>query len=406
MDTTTKPTDESHSDRSHHPTSPSSLQAREACPCYSPGSSGDNTASLRGTAQHEAVERGEITDEFSDEEAAAVALAMDIVADAERTFGTPKAPSIVLREQYLPIDSIPNGGWEGTTGGFADVIIISGDGRRGKVLDWKFGKFSVEPAVNNAQGIAYALGLVEHVRRTRGYLLDSVEVEFVSPHIEERSQHVFPKSEYATLYTRLRTIVERALLGLAQADAGNFSMANPTTTGCMFCARLKLCPVAAERFLSISKKYAPAEVPPGIDIRGLDLHDKEAAKKLLVVAALGARWGAEVRKRLTEEALNDDGLIPEGYQLIATYPRKVVDVRKFFELTKEVLSGTVSEEALWKILDMPITPVEKLIKDAAPLGQKGEAVEAFALRAEESGAVEKSTVPVVSLRMKGKSETK
>jgi hypothetical protein len=346
---------------------------------------------------------------MSDEEYAAVALALDILQETIRKYelfaNGQHLAATVLTEQYLPIDDLDNGGWEGTTGGFADKVILDPHWRRGKVLDWKFGKFAVEPAVNNTQGIAYALGLVEYVRRRKGWILDEVSVEFVSPHIEERSEHTFYKADFEGLYTRLRLIVERALLGTKQADAGDFSLARPNTSGCMFCGRLATCTKAAETFISISKKYDPLETPE-VDVRGLATPDARTARNLILLAGIGAKWASETRKRITERALLEGGIVPEGFRLQATYPRKVLNAREFFDFVKRILDGKETEDSLWTLLDLPLTPVEDLIKKHAPRGQKEAAVDAFSDQAIEAGLVKRSTSPTVSLRMKGKTDDK
>lgn len=396
----TEPEAIQHAARGHHPTSPSSLQAREACPCWANNNGPSTEASLRGTAQHEAAEKGELTEDLSDEEAAAVAIVTDIFLTTEAQFKGPAGePAIVLKEEYLPVDEINNQGWEGSTGGFADLVIISHDLRRAKVLDWKFGKFAVEPAKTNAQGLAYAIGAVEWIRRNHNRIPESVEVEFVSPHIEERSSHTFTSADYPEMYARIRTIVARALLGTAQADEGNFDMANPTTAGCLFCGRLAECSKAAALFLKTSKKYEPLKLPEG-DIHGFEaLAYPERAKSLLQFSAVAGRWASEIRKRVTEAALTAPEFLPDGYYLQATFPRKVTDPKQFFDF---LLEQGLPDTVVWEFLDLPITPVEKYISSKAPRGEKTTAVEEFGARAEAAGVLTRSATPTVSLRLKGK----
>lgn len=398
-----EPVEVQHAARGHHPTSPSSLQAREACPCWANNNGPSTEASLRGTAQHEAAEKGELTDDLSDEEAAAVAMVTDIFVTTEAQFRGPNGePAIVLREVYLPVDEIDNGGWKGTTGGFADLCIIAWDYSRAKVLDWKFGKFAVEPAKTNAQGIAYALGVVQYLLRNHRVVPKTVEVEFVSPHIEERSSHTFTESDYPEMYARVRTIVARALLGTKQANEGDFGMANPTTAGCLFCGRLATCTKAANLFLKASKKYEPLKLPEG-DIHGFEaMAYPDRAKALLQFSAVAGRWAGEIRKRITNAALTSPELIPEGYYLQATFPRKVTDPKQFFDF---LLEQGLPSEVVWGFADLPITPVEKYISSKAPRGEKTTAVEEFGNRAEGAGVLQRSATPTVSLRMKGKTET-
>jgi hypothetical protein len=409
-----------HANRGHHPYSPSTLQAREASPCYRPNSGGSNKASERGTAQHEAVESGS-ADGLSDEEAAAVAMAMDCLADAVRQLGGSDA--LVEREEYLPIDEerhrTEGGIWRGTTGGYADAVVISLAQKKAHVLDWKFGKHAVEPAQNNTQGIAYALGVRKRVRDLHGIELDEVKVSFISPHIEDRSDHTFSSVELDSAYNRILTIVVRAALATAVFDVEGFAglkargLLKPTTSACVFCARVAECPAVAETLLNVSKKYAPLEFPAEVNIRALDLRDPKQAQQILALSGVAGRWAKETRSRITEYALLDDTFRPEGYQLIVSYSRKVPDAKKLFDTAAKLIEssglvphGKTAEEVLWSFADVPLTPIEEFVSAAAPRGGKTAAVEEFSTALEQAGAVEKSTVPTVSLRMKSTKNNK
>lgn len=408
-----------HANRGHHPYSPSTLQAREASPCYQPNSGGSNKASERGTAQHGAVESGSDAG-LSDEEAAAVAMAMDCLADAVKQLGGETA--IVEREEYLPVDEerhrTAGGIWRGTTGGYADAVVISLAQKKAHVLDWKFGKHAVEPAKNNTQGIAYALGVRKRVRDLHGVDLTEVKVSFISPHIEDRSDHTFSSAELDVAYGRIVTIVVRAALATAVFEAEGFSglkargLLKPTTSACVFCGRLPECPAVAETLLNISKKYAPLEFPASENIRALDLRDPKAAQQILGLSGIAGRWAKEVRGRITDLALVDDTFRPDGYQLIVSYSRKVPDAKKLFDTAAKLIEasglvpqGKTAEEVLWTFADVPLTPIEDFVSAAAPRGSKTAAVQEFSTALEQAGVVEKSTVPTVSLRMKSAKNT-
>lgn len=421
-----------HASRGHHPYSPSTLQAREASPCYKPSSGGTNKAAERGTAQHEAVETGDVGN-LSDEEAAAVALAMDCLQEAERQLGP---DCFTEREEFMPVDDqfhlVKTGTlvtdslgllveaterWDGTTGGYADAAVVSLSKRKAHILDWKFGKFAVEPAKNNTQGIAYALGLWKRIKDRYGVELEEVTVSFISPHIEDRSDHTFNlKEDREWLLLRIVTIVAKAKLADYTLETGGWAglklagLLNPTTSACLFCARLAECPAVAEKVLSVSQKYAPLEFPAGVDARALNLDQPADAGKLLALSGVIARWAKEVRGRITDFALRDENFKPDGYQLVVTYPRKQTKTAKeVFDTAVKLIQdaglvphGKTAEEILWSMVDVPLTPIEEFVSDSAPRGQKTAAVENFSSALEAAGVVEKSTVPVVSLRMKSK----
>lgn len=421
-----------HANRGHHPYSPSTLQTREASPCYKPSSGGTNKAAERGTAQHEAVESGDVFG-LNDEEALAVAVAMDAVEEARRQLGE---DCQIEREVFMPVDDevhlVPTGEtttdslglaipitkvWKGTTGGYADAVLFSLSLKKAHVLDWKFGKWAVEPAKNNTQGRAYALGVVKRIRELHGIELDEVQVTFVSPHLEEQSTYTFTKKDFPDMLLRTKVIVARAKLAdYVLATEGWKGLAArgliiPTTSACIFCARIAECPAVAEKCLSVSKKYAPLEFPEGVNVRGLELRDPDGASKLLSFSGIAGRWAKEVRGRITEYALNDETFTPDGYRLQVTYPRKVGDAKKLFDTAGGLLQsagliphGKTAEEVLWQFVDLPLTPLEEFVSDSAPRGQKTSEVEKFSSALEAAGVVEKSVVPTVSLRMKSGSK--
>jgi hypothetical protein len=59
-------------ERKHHPFSPSSLQNREACPCYA-GRDSQHVRSIAGTMAHSVVETRRDNNELSDEDAISAA---------------------------------------------------------------------------------------------------------------------------------------------------------------------------------------------------------------------------------------------------------------------------------------------------------------------------------------------
>lgn len=426
-----------HSARGHHPYSPSTLQSREASPCYKPASGGSNKASERGTAQHEAVESGSVA-LLNDEEALAVAVAMDCLDAAINALGGDDEV-LIEREIYLPIDEETHRVnlnkkveahllgktielddfevWQGTTGGYPDAAVINLKLAEAHILDWKFGKFAVEPALRNLQGWAYTLGLVKRIRDQHGVNLKKVRVSFVSPHIEDRSDAEFDiEKQGEEMRRRIVATVVRAKLADHVLETEGWDglekrgLLTPTTSACIFCDRLPECPAIRRAVAEPSKKYQPLNWPARVDERALNLTDNADAAAVLALTAIAARWAKEVRGRITDYALRNEDFQPDGYKLIVTYPRKVVGgTKNLFDVTAKLLSdagliphGKTAEEVLWAFADLPLTPVEEFISNSAERGQKTAAVEKFSSALEQAGVVEKSTVPTVSLRMKSK----
>ncbi len=384
-----------HASRGHHPTSPSSLQTLEASPCYTSRQNSDNEAAERGTKQHESSDAGEIHEELSDEEAYAVAQTLEATSEAIRELGGDDA--VVVKEKYWRVDNIEvtddtGHRWTGTTGGYADVAVFNKEFTRGICLDWKFGKYSVEPAETNLQGIAYALGMF-HEYPT----LEEVTVAFYSPHIDDYTQHTFTRADVPAMYLRVKVVVARARETRVQIanDPRVMESYHPRIGSCTFCGRIATCPAVVALALNIADKYKPIDGPPP-DIRGFALIDPEVASYGIQLGQVVAAWAAEYRARVTSKAVEDERFIPDGYQLSVSYPRKVVDL----DAAIQVSEAHLSEEEVKGMLSLPITTVEKAVAAKAPRGQKTTAVEEFAKELEDAGAVEKSSTPVICLRMK------
>jgi len=389
--------------RKHHPCSPSTLQTREGSPCYIPRG-GTSEAAERGTLQHDAADSESLPEELDDAEAAAVIAVLEMV---EKYRNAPEhGPDVeLIKEGKWPIDDtviydLDGDPWTGTTAGFADVVLVSPSTGFADVLDWKFGKHAVEPARNNTQGIAYALGVV-HVYRKRGIRIKRVRVTFYSPHIEDQSSYTFEEADFPALYLRIKTIVKRAQTTAAKiaADPGNVKLYTPSVPGCMFCGRIGECEALARFALSASEKYKPLQIDTE-DINYFNLTDPVKAQRALGASDTLIEWGKAVRVRLTQYALTHPEWTPEGYSLVITHPRKIVNAAEVERIAREEFG--VPEEVIAAAKKLPFAPLEKDIKARAGRGQKDAAVEAFGTRLDEAGATRVSPTPNISLRIKSR----
>lgn len=395
-----------HKARGHHPYGPSSLGSLERSPCFK-SRSGDNEASRLGTAQHEAVESGLISEELSDEKADAVARAIrmteQLVAMLKANGKTPH----VFRELYLRVDDEPTEGWAGTTGGFPDWVCLYETGTPGEwyayVLDWKFGAYAVTEAKQNRQGQSYLLG-VDHVLASgefpgiRGRVVAGTVV-FFSPHRdEEPSQHEFTRGEFEKLLQDISGIVITAQIArtaIAERGIENATeYLHPSTSTCAFCERLGDCPAVRALAERIRAKYKPLEVPA--DISGVDISDPVATAEGLKLASTVATWAKAYRQRVTSLAFENPDKVPAGYRLTASNPVRVV---KPLELYR-TLVDKFGEEIVHEHVELPLTPFGKRVRDGAPRGEKDAAEERFRADLQSAGLIEPSPTPTVSLRMK------
>ena len=174
----------------HAKHSPSSLGYKEQCPSFR-GRTGTSPAADEGTLMHAALE----TDDFSalnEEQAFLCGLCRDFRDGELAKLDNP----VQYRELKLTIA-------DGLTYGTADFVAISG--KKGLLMDWKFGRGHVEPAATNAQGCAYALGAFEKFPD-----LLQLTVHFVLPRRQVISSHCFVRADMAAMRLRIDTIIRRA----------------------------------------------------------------------------------------------------------------------------------------------------------------------------------------------------
>ncbi len=405
-----------HTERGHHVFSPSTLNARLQSPCWRPAG-GSTEAAVRGTLQHQAVEAREDCPDLDDHEATAVAEAIRLVENRKAELESVGYIVDTLSEQYLPIDTevmvdAEGRKWEGTTGGYADAVLVycTIDGWCVEVIDFKFGRLAVTDARHNFQGFAYVLGAAEWVRRNRDpkAKMHSATVTFFSPHREGIGETIntctFNSEEISAMGDYVRSVVRSAEAALCAIDTALakdgldglnkvLHYFRPTHATCIFCGFLGKCPAVKNLMLDLVKKYAPAEVPA--DIRGWDSSDPEQLAIGIKVADLAKRWADSWRSAHTARCLDNPNLVPQGYRLVSTTPTKVVDrpgLNKY--LVDRFGENTVAEH-----VDVALTPFIKLVRSEAPRGEKDHAEEEFRAELEAKNFTKPSDVPTLSLRM-------
>lgn len=344
-------------ERIHHPYSPSKLQSLESCPKYASSFSTSEAAEM-GTKQHDIAESGIDNPDIPDEKAAGVATSLQF--RDERFALYPRGS--ILTEVYLPIDDVPVVAPEGitfrgTTAGYIDVAIISEDEKSAEVIDFKFGKNAPESAENNLQGAAYALGLL-HKYPT----LEKIKVWFVLPHLDQVSGTEFSLDDLARLHVRIKVVVNRAVF----ANASDFSSATPNQSACLFCAHIGRCPKVAEIALRVGKKYAPLDIPESIST--VVFEDPAQVGTGIKLASVIKTWAEAYRTQATAKSIESD-FIPDGYKLVSTTKRKVLNARWFGDIAKSMLPEA-DREKVDALYDIPIGAVEKLIENSAPRGMK------------------------------------
>jgi hypothetical protein len=349
---------------------------REACPLWATtGEAGE--AAARGTLQHLVTETGDDHEDLTDEEIAAAVECMDFAEQLKSEMeivrrpngGTSRRVVIDETEPYLPIDDrrmrgVPMFNWktggidlvdiESTTAGYADRILKAGD--HAKVLDWKFGRWPVEEADNNTQGIAYVIGVFKKFPDVK-----TVELIFKLPHQKDVTRHTFHRDELDELYIRIVAIVERSIQACHQED---YSKATPNVPACLFCARRGGCPRLHEIVLNVGHKFYPAKVPADISVSVLK--DPAQFAEGMRIAQIVTAWAEGYKRQGTQQVLQGAIPVPTGYIIAEYSKRKIVDPKAYAESTK----GFLTRKEYTATLKPGLTAVEDAIKAKVGRGMK------------------------------------
>lgn len=406
-------------ERSHHAYGPSTLQSTEACSNYqSRQSKTPHPRTVIGTIAHNSAETGEDDNRLTDDDAEHVAACIDfyeerkrlIVEDRERyiqstvdaslnykedresleQLAEQEVPQIIeIKESYLPVDDLeftdilsgPYGDGKtpvhtkATTAGYIDSALIDHTGTYAEIFDWKFGRWPVEYAKNNLQGIAYALGMFKAYPK-----LEEVRYFFKQPLIDYITDAVITRDEIPAHYLRIQIVVAKAR---AARKAGDFATATPHVPACNFCAHLGTCPAVAAIMLKVGKKFSPVEIPD--NITPTMVYDEKDTAIGLKLAELAILWGGAFKGVITNRVLTRMMEPPAGYTIASRTPRKIKDATKYREIALRYLTDVEYATTL----KASFGAVEEIISDKAPRGQKKISVEKFGVEIEECGAAEK-----------------
>lgn len=391
-------------ERRHHSYSPSTLQAREVCPLWAPTGESNEKAET-GTRQHKFTEDRVDDGSLSDHEVVAAAWCLDYAERVKHrlsNFGAVteySEPYLVLDDRVWTVPVFNPKTFttsevteQCTTGGYADLIFTSAKLRHIELFDWKFGKWPVEPSATNLQGISYALGALRKFPGT-----NTVRVNFLQPQLDSRSSHVFRRKETEKHLLRVKTVVERAV---ACAKSQDYSQANPTVPGCLFCGRKGVCHKLHEFALTISRKYQPLQIPA--NITPIDLDDPEQMKIGLQAALTAEGWAQSYRRQKTQQVLSGMVECPDGYKVMQSERRTITNPYRFFRVARKFLSRKELQAALLK---PAFGSLERAVSDKFPRGRKTKALDQLNESLMASGAVEKSpTSPYLGVVSK-KTET-
>ncbi len=358
-----------HIEITHHRFSPSSLKMRAVCPGFHQDNSGDTEAADEGTLLHAAVETGNLNG-LTDEQVALVMQCIEVL-DAE-SIGYP------TRHLEVKLSIL-----DGYTFGTADVVLISADGRKAKILDWKFGYHAVDRAVSNFQSRSYALGVLEMFPT-----VEDVEALFFSPRINDKHRGAFSRmQDRRFLEAAIRAVIEKAN-DHTEADL------YPTEMVCQYCKVRGTCSALTSRNLVIAKRYAPLEVLDD-EIHSSDVTDPTYMAKMYAVASVAEKWAGSVKAHAREMVMGGQPI--PGYALRERRGvRKIVNPLAAFQAVADLVVD-LDPKALIAECTIPAAALEKIVSEGLDKNERAEAIAKLNQALSDAEAIEEGA-PIVYLQ--------
>jgi len=376
--------------RGHHPDSPSSLQASEACPLFENEQREEtaDSASAKGTLQHKAAETRDLDLLHGDEAmVSAVKKCLDYEDRIIAYFRSRGVEPIIEREIYLSVGDdvvIDKNGrrWEGVTGGYPDTLIYSLQLLEAHVPDWKFGAVPVTPTKDNVQGFSYELGARRYILQKYGKKLNAVTVHFFAPYQgwteqeqEEKYIHTFYPEDAPARELRIRTIIAQKKSAHAKPRA--------KVDLCIWCAKKGDCEANKAAIIPLEGKYEDLVCPDVVAPHKLALPSQFSAA--LKFAGQVELWAKAVKARCRDVALSE-GIDVPGFKLVSRADRTVESVKTFQEVA---LKNGVTPDEFLETLTPSLGKVEDLVKAKAPKGSGAAAIRQLTSDLEEAGATTK-----------------
>lgn len=355
----------------HHIYGPSTHKNRAICPGWQNDADSDKAHADEGTLLHKATETG-VLDGLNEEQ-------KDCVTSCLRYVGRLEQDAVeVHKEVRLSILG-------GLTFGTSDRVIV----RRaaGKlhldVVDFKFGRNSVDEASVNLQGWNYVLGAFDLYPAA-----ESATVHFVLPRRDEIDTHTFRRADYPRLALAVKLVIERAALFSATGDE---SMLNPTPQNCLYCGRKVSCSKVRTFALSVAQKYAPLEVVE--EVHSSAVTNPAQMAKLYDAAKVMEKFAESVKKHALSMALEAGGALYDesGKALYEIAERDGTRKIKDLGLALPVLLKHLDDREILSAADVSLPAVLKLIGAKAPRGEKTKLIGAVEAELAAAEAVSQGT---------------
>jgi hypothetical protein len=285
----------------HHPHSPSALEAQELCPgrfkmCQGlPEQQSDDAD--EGTMIHERVVTRSL-EGLTAEQAELVVYCCEFLE---------RFPGKWMQEQPL---TLLNDDFETLTAGTADAVLKRDDGTV-IVVDWKMGRKKVTDPEYNIQLQAYGCAAMQT------YGAETCQVWVVQPRIKNEQCAQFTANDIQGVTERIQSII-------ATAHAPGLNLI-PGEKQCQYCRAKAGCPAQREMVTSVVKRHAS------------DLTDPNMLSMALDVATEAEKWARAVKHQAREMLFNGEDI--PGYMLKnKSGAREVENAEEFYNAAAQVLS--------------------------------------------------------------------
>jgi hypothetical protein len=350
-----------HSKRDHAEHSPSALKMFEICPCYAKRE-GTNPIAERGTAIHQALESGDLTQLKDDESQAIAQKCWDYAQLLIGSIGQYESHD----EERLEIDL----GDGVTTFGTADVLRHVPSAKYALMIDYKTGYGAVEDAEINSQAWAYVIGAFQKFPE-----VENIDFYFLIPNRDEVSYSRFSRARLPEMQLRLQTVIRRAK---------EQKIFNPQPGVCDYCGRQGSCKALAEKALLIANRYTEGFKLPKNTANLDDIDDPTTLALLLKLAPIMESWAEGVKKYALDKALNEGWELP-GYRLTERKtPRAITSALLAYEAVKDTVQLNDFLAACSKV---SVPDLEKNFAESLPRGKKAQGKQELVDRLTDAGCL-------------------
>lgn len=278
----------------HHKYSPSALELFEACAKYEKQEFKDNTAAEEGTMMHNVLETGDRRLLETSEQEAQIEKCLKIKRELLEEIGEGHVEHKEIRLQIYDTEG------DKITRGTADLALISKDGKRATLLDWKMGISPVSPAEYNLQLQAYVVGLFQlhpELRVIQGVL--------VAPRQGFDSRAMYDREDVPKMVDRILSVIRRRENPFAQPTCDE--------NACNFCALKGQCPALLGTALTVFQGMGTLPLPSEFEAGKLATPLDRA--KAQVVAKLMENWAADIKRYNTAAVFEHGEEVPPGFSL-------------------------------------------------------------------------------------------